>query len=530
MRFTTRGTGMQIDPIEARKLDIEVAAEMGLTFENGKFVTAYHRNGELSFRKFRTLAKEFWIEPKGAELHLWQIDSLRELLGELSPHGLRPKEALVFTEGEPDAVAIKQACRGVYVTSVPNGANGQKSTGDIYPNQDNGFRYLWGKDGKLLPELTQFDKIILAVDSDEKGETLRDELAVRLGDTRCWFVIYPDGCKDANDVVLKYSEETLERVIASAKPIRPGHLVSVSDLPPYVRETTYSTGWGFLDNHIQVIRPELFVITGIPGSGKTQWARSLMFHLSEIHGWKIGYLTPEDNPHRLKRDIERFAIRNQCGSNKVPAWVAERTWISRVPEDEILDMPAVFREMESAALHHDCQAFLWDPWNEVYHDYGHMSETQYTERMLMQIKRKARRFNLAVFLVAHPKKREDGQRADLYSINGSAAWYNKADHGIIIHRPTKGSRHAEIETQKTKDHEVTGEPGKVWVEYHRGTCDYTLFDKEAHDRKQAEQKALAAKDKLAGRAKGNGKTRTEKVMQFQSERPVETEDEDAKAF
>ena len=46
--------------------------------------------------------------------------------------------------------------------------------------------------------MQQFKKIILATDDDQKGRVLRDELAVRLGRSRCWFVTYPKGCKVAN--------------------------------------------------------------------------------------------------------------------------------------------------------------------------------------------------------------------------------------------------------------------------------------------------------------------------------------------
>ena len=92
----------------------------------------------------------------------------------------------IFVTGNCDAIAVYQACGG-FVSSVPNGANGHKSEGAIYPGKDTGFQYLWGPDGKLISELDQFDKIILATDADEKGFLLRDELALRIGRGRCWF-------------------------------------------------------------------------------------------------------------------------------------------------------------------------------------------------------------------------------------------------------------------------------------------------------------------------------------------------------
>jgi hypothetical protein len=35
------------------------------------------------------------------------------------------------------------------------------------------------------------------------------------------------------------------------------------------------------------------------------------------------------------------------------------------PEDEPITLNMVMHEMEAAALHHDCQVFVIDPWNEV---------------------------------------------------------------------------------------------------------------------------------------------------------------------
>ena len=43
----------------------------------------------------------------------------------------------------------------------------------------------------MLGMIGDSDKIILAVDGDNPGNNLRDDLAVRIGAHRCWFVKYP---------------------------------------------------------------------------------------------------------------------------------------------------------------------------------------------------------------------------------------------------------------------------------------------------------------------------------------------------
>jgi twinkle protein len=461
----------EIQAFEARKLDIEIAAKMGARFMNGHFRFEYWGREELQYAKIRREADRRWhIAPSGQPLQLWNLDSLREF-----PY--RPKEPLVLTEGEFDAIAVAQACRGIFVASVPNGSCGKRSEGEILVKEDGRFAYIWGADQKLIPEIDQFDKIILATDNDEPGLVLRDELALRIGEGRCWFVIYPPGCKDSSDVLLKHNEETLRKVIADAKPMRPGYLVKPSDVPPRRMEVTYSTGWGFLDEHIKLIRPELVIVTGEPGHGKGQFIRALTFHLAEAHNWRTSFLTPEDPAHRLQRDMCRFALRNVQNRNReaierANQWCDDHFRISQPPDDDALTLDIVEHEMEAAAVHHDAQCFVLDPWNEVFHDYGRLSETQYIERSLTRLRRKAKRYGLVLIIAAHPVKMSEDKEPTLWSISGSANWRNKADHGIIVHRKSRKSNSIKLKIEKCKDEETMGVPGEKWLLFDRDRCDY----------------------------------------------------------
>lgn len=450
-----------------RGLDLEVATTLGARFQNGKFQFDYTLDGELQFRKIRTPDKRFFIEPSGQKLQLWNLDAVRGLPS-------RPSEPLVICEGEFDAIAITQACGG-YVLSVPNGAAGSKSEGDIVISEDKRFSYLWN-DEKLIGEIDQFDKVILATDNDDPGSILRDELALRIGETRCWFVSYPEHCKDCNDVLQRYGAETLRMVIARAKPLRPGYLVKPSDIPPAREIMTYSTGWEFLDKHLKLTRPELFIVTGEPGHGKGQFLRCLAFKLAKQHGWRTAFLTPEDPAYRLKRDMRKFAMPVRATpqqQTEAIAWIDEHFRISRPPEDTDLTLDVVVREMESAALHHNCQVFIADPWNEICHQFRKgETETLYIDRVLRELKQKARRYNIVLIIAAHPTKLPDDKQASLWSISGSAAWRNKADHGVILVRANEHAREVELIVEKCKDHLTMGIPGRVWMEFDANICDY----------------------------------------------------------
>ncbi len=467
----------EVTAFEKRGLDIEIAAKMGATSRSGAFRFEYRDRDELLSTKMRTADKKFWFEPKGQPLQLWNLDSLRGL-------PCRPREPLILTEGEFDAIAVAQSCRGVYIASVPNGGSSKRSQGRILVREDSGFSYLWGADEKLIHEIDQFDKIVIATDGDQAGLILRDELALRIGETRCWFVEYPKGCKDANDVLLRYREEGVQKLVSEAKPIRPGYLTKPSEIPPRHNEVRYSTGMDFLDRHMQIVRPELLIVTGEPGHGKGQLLRVLAFHLAESHGWRTAFLTPEDPAHRLKRDMMRFALRNETSRTseeveRARRWCDDHFLISQPPEDEPITLNFVLEEMQSAALHHDCQMFVLDPWNEVLHDYERLTETQYTERALMLLKQKMRRCNLLLAIAAHPKKLDAGRTATLYDISGSSHWRNKADHGLIIYRKSNHSKICTLTVEKSKDHETMGIPGDVVLLLNRERCEYVCCPDEA---------------------------------------------------
>ena len=173
--------------------------------------------------------------------------------------------------------------------SVPNGAVDRMGEGDILPEEDRRFVYLWERVGDVWrPKgaLANTKRIILATDDDKAGRVLREELAIRLGRGRCWYVNYPQGCKDANDVLQKFGKdrgtEILMDMIAEARPIVPSRLVKFSEIPIVKREAVTS-GWPELNSHLRIVRPELMVITGPPGDGKTQFATALGCNLAHHH-------------------------------------------------------------------------------------------------------------------------------------------------------------------------------------------------------------------------------------------------------
>ncbi len=461
---------------EVRKIPVEIAAQAGAVSQGEHLAFEYLRNGACVMRKVRReiladgkSAKTFWIEPKGAALLLWNEDCLNETCS--------PEAMLIICEGEIDGMSW-MAAGATYVVSVPNGAILAKpGEGDVVPAEDTPFAYLW--DGtKLKASINQFAKIIIATDNDERGRVLRGELAIRLGRQRCWFVEYPTGCKDANDVLMAHGADALTDILADARPIVPSRLVKFSDIPAETRKT-YVTGWPGLDAHMRLVIPELVVVTGPPGAGKSTWTLSLGANLAHYHGLKGALLQFEDNPERNRKELIRYRM-GVMGGGSGEARTEAITWIDKmfrtvapsetVDDETDFDLPWLREAIEEAAGRHGCRWIVIDPWNEVEHLWAkNENEAVYLNRAIRQLKRIMRRYQIILFIVAHPTK-EGGKQPNiqdmsLYDVAGGAVWKNKAEHGVIVHREEKNATTTFVKIDKSKDYTLMGQPGIVRMQY-----------------------------------------------------------------
>lgn len=248
-----------------RAIPHEVSAKCGVVSHNGKLAFEYRLDGILRYLKIRIVTedggKSFMRDRKNVESSMFLEHFLQT-----DPD---PSSPLVICEGEIDALSLVTA--GIpNVVSVPDGAQlAELGTGKIIPEEDKAFGWLWSGSA-LKPHLAQFERIVLATDADKKGRILREELAVRFERWRCDFVTYPDGCKDANEVLQQHGPAVLAKLVAEAKPMVPNRLVAFGELPEIGTGEVYSSGFKGLDEGLRfgLIAPELVVVTGEPGSGK----------------------------------------------------------------------------------------------------------------------------------------------------------------------------------------------------------------------------------------------------------------------
>lgn len=433
----------------------------------------YVKQGQLVNLKYRAVEEKAFRQIGGAEKVLYRQDHIK-------------KDTVIITEGEFDALSC-MAAGFQSVVSVPDGA--PVPTAKNYQAK---FTYL---DQDPDP-FEGVQDIVLAVDNDEPGKALRDELARRLGPERCRVVSWPTGCKDANDVLRILDANVLRECIEKARPCPVQDIVEVADTVDAVLRDYQQglkrgllTGWDAVDPYYTVQPGQLTILTGIPGHGKSEWLDALAVNMAELYDWHIAVCSPENSPIELhvEKFLEKFNRapfrRGPTPRMTMPSVAVGLEWLQAhvtfIMPSDILTIDDVIQRATVLVRRKGIQGLIIDPFNEFDHKRpAGQSETEYIGLTLTKIRQWARRMQVKVWLVAHPQKlyrRDDGTYPvpTPWDISGSANWRNKADNCITVWRdeqdPTSPVR---IYIQKIRYKHI-GQVGMAELHWDRTTGRYT---------------------------------------------------------
>jgi 5S rRNA maturation endonuclease (ribonuclease M5) len=180
--------------------DANITAGREFSPSQGKDVTAirfpYTREGALVNIKYRAHPKDFWMT-KGAERIFYGLDDIAGA------------DEVCIVEGEMDKLTI-DAVQGPSTVSVPDGAPPSDAK-----NYTSKLTFLDGVAGERLKAAT---RVILATDMDAPGQKLADELARRIGKTKCAKAKWPEGCKDANETLVMHGRDAVLTALTEAQP------------------------------------------------------------------------------------------------------------------------------------------------------------------------------------------------------------------------------------------------------------------------------------------------------------------------
>ena len=374
--------------------------------------------------KYRDGRKNFKLY-KGAEKVFYNINSI-----------IGYKDC-VIVEGEMDVLALHEA--GIKnAISVPNGAT----------LNSNNLEYL----DNCIDYFEDKERVILAVDDDEPGQALQQELIRRLGAEVCFLSSFED-CKDANDYLMKYGKEALAERIAKSRPVPLENVTTFKDIEDEITDFVkngfkrgYQIGIPNFDNIFSTYTGQFITVTGIPSSGKSDFVDQMVVGYNRNYQWKTAFASPENAPtylhaHKLMRKVwEDMPSKADIGTdkwNEVADHINDNFYFIDM---ERYTLESVLRKGAELVKRKGIKCLVIDPFNKV-RDVDCKTEdvNRYTMEYLTKIETFAKKYDVLVFIVAHPTKMykdKDGkiEEPTMYNIKGGGEWYDASYHGILVHR------------------------------------------------------------------------------------------------
>lgn len=385
----------------------------------------YFHNGKLVNKKYRSGDKNF-TQIAGAKKVFYNIDNAID------------HDDVFIVEGEMDCLAMVEA--GYENTiSVPNGAN---DLNDIFETCER--------------ELNSFKRFYIAVDTDQPGRSLEEELVKRLGKAQCFKV--PLRAKDPNDAHIAGS---LDKSIEDAEPYPIDGTFTAKDVSKEI-DDLYTNGlqrpvvpkspiFRVINEVFSALKGQLTVVTGIPSNGKSTFVEWYLLNLINDNDLKLSMYSPEHFPMQLHHsylaekvigkpfynDTSESLRMTREELNRYKAWSKDRVYLTYPEEGGMPSWEWLLKKFREQIFRFGVDVFLIDAFNKVKRrDNDSVGDIG---QILGELTLFAQTHGVMIFLVAHPTKmgkREDGSFyvPTLYDVKGSGDFYDQTHNGFVIHR------------------------------------------------------------------------------------------------
>lgn len=350
---------------------------------------------------------------------------------------------LVITEGQIDCASVIEAGY-LNCVSILKGCQGM------------------GWIENLWDWLTQFDSIIVFSDGDKPGIKMREEVINRLGAIRCKYVEIPKELewkdtgkmvpvKDANEILQAKGKEFLLELINDAKDIPITSVVRLSDITELnpAEMDGFETGIKELDLELmKIFTGGVTILTGLPSAGKTTFLNQLvlmgmdngyktfLFSRELLNGMSKGWFTQVAAGRRnikcvnLPNGFDYYVVEQQT-KNEITKYYNDMFFIYKDEEENSEDK--LFESMELCATKKGLRLFIIDNLMTV-----QLNDTQDTNKAQTEFVNRLIKFSMkydvAVIMVAHPRKIQGGTDIGLFDVAGSQNIVNLATRTIGLKR------------------------------------------------------------------------------------------------
>lgn len=234
-----------------------------------------------------------------------------------------------------------------------------------------------------------------------------------------------------------------------------------------------STGIAKLASHFNFHEGMLCLLTGYPGSGKTELMKFLAFNQAKS-GNKVAIFSPESITAILCDEIVNIAANS--GVKNSEEFVQDNfVFLEINGNDGMPEVDQLLQEFEALSLE-DFKFFVIDPMNWITSSsYQNQNIAESLRIILTKFKQFAQRTKSVFLYIEHPKTpspNKDGKYplCNIFMVHGGTMHWKKIDGALIVHRLTSydgmsDSDDVDLEVAKLKNQKYLGRPTTVQLDY-----------------------------------------------------------------